>query len=89
MEVLERNDGEDALDPIFEYADASFNFINMFFSGGGFHNGIVHHLIYSIVKIHVHEDSLYYHATSGIDLHNPFKRFTQLINRMDWHVLNS
>ena len=51
----------------------SFYLSNMFFGGRGFHNDVFHQIVYIIVELHVHEDSLYYHDTSGIDIHNPFK----------------
>ena len=50
---------------------------NIFFDGGGIHNNIVYQIICSLVKIHFHKDSFYYHATSGIDFHNSL---TDLLN---------
>ena len=40
MEELERHSGNDASDPIFDFADGSINFINRLFVGGGVHNNI-------------------------------------------------
>ena len=43
------------------------------------HNNIFHQLVYSLFKIHFHEDILYYHATSGKYFHSLFLIFTQLV----------
>ena len=55
------------------YSYGYFNIINMFFSGGGVKNNIVHQLVYGLVKLYVHEDSMYYHATYEIYFYNTFK----------------
>ena len=80
MEVIERHSGNNALGTIFDCAYGYLNFSDMLFGGGGVHKTILYHLIYSVVKIHVHEDSLYYHATSGISFINHFK---DLLNCLD------
>ena len=73
MEVLKRHSGESAWVTLFECADGFFNFRNILFCGRGVHNYIVHKIIYSIVKLYVHDDSIYFNANSGIYFHNPFK----------------
>ena len=73
MEVLEQHSREDALITLFDCADGSLILRNLFFGGRGVHNEIFLHLIHSIVELHVHDNSLYYHATSGIYVHNLFK----------------
>ena len=50
-----------------------FKFLIKIFCGRGVHNYIVHKIIYIIVKLHVHDDSIYCNANSGIYFHNPFK----------------
>ena len=54
MEVLERNSDNDATGPIFDCADSYLDLSNMFFGVGGVHNEILHQIIYSLVKLHVH-----------------------------------
>ena len=76
MEVLEWHSVSDTLGPLFDCKDGYFHFRNMFFSSGGANDDIVHQFIYGIFKLHIYEESLYYHATSGIYFHIPFKRFT-------------
>ena len=65
MEVLERDSGDNASGIILDCEDGSINFRDVFFGCRGLHNGILHRLVYSFVEIHVHEDTLYYHITSG------------------------
>ena len=72
MEVLDRKISDDTSGPLLDCEYGSINFRDAFFCGGGVHNKIFHQLVYSLVKLHVHEDSMYYHATSGIDFHNLF-----------------
>ena len=72
MKVLERHSGDNKSINIFDCAYDYFNLSNILFRGGCVNNIILHQIIYGIVKLNFHEDSLYYHATSGIDFHNPF-----------------
>ena len=72
MEVLESNCGDNACVSLYDCAYGSLNFSNMLSGCIGFNNKIYHYFIYGIVKIHVHEDSLYYHSNSGIYCHNSF-----------------
>ena len=44
----------------------------MLFGEEGINGGINHQLIGVLVEIHVHKDSLYYHATMGVDFYNYF-----------------
>ena len=66
MEVIEWHSGKDASGPLFECAYGSINFINMFFGCGYFNDSIFRQLLYSLVELHAHEGSLYYHDTFGI-----------------------
>ena len=73
MEALEFHNVEDYLGSRFDYADGYFNFGYIFFGGGNFNNNIFHQLIYSLVKIQILEDRLYYHDISEIYCHKSFK----------------
>ena len=57
----------------------------MFFGSRGFHNEIFHRLVYSLVKIHVHKDSLY--CTTMLLLENIFiNLFNYLLNCLAVHI---
>ena len=68
----------------FDCADGYLYFRNNFFGGGGVYNCIYHELIYSIVELHGHDDGMYYHPTSRIDFHHPFK---DVLNRLALQVV--
>ena len=88
MEVLESHSDNDASGPLLECAYGSLNLRNVFFGGGGVDKvKFFHHII--LVELHVHEDSLYYHDTSGIDFHKPFLIFIQMLVCTGWYVFNS
>ena len=70
MELLGIRSGNNAYGPFLECTDCSLNFSMVLFGDGGFHSEIFNHLDYILVKLHVHEDSLYYHDTSGIYFHS-------------------
>ena len=72
MEVLESNSGDNESGHILDCADGYINLSEVFFGCGGVHNGIFYQLVYIIVELHVHEDSMYYHATSRIYCHHLF-----------------
>ena len=82
MEVLEKHSGNYSSGPLLDCADGSLNFSNILFGRGGVHGGIFCQLVYIFVEIHIHEDILYHHATSGIDFNNLFLRFNQLFRCM-------
>ena len=73
MEVLQSQIGTDISGPLLGCSDGYLNFSEVFFVSGGVHNDIFRQIVYSLVDFHVYEDGLYYHDTSGIDIHNPFK----------------
>ena len=73
MDVIECHSGENTWVTLFDCADIFFNFRNILFFGKGVHNGSVHKIIYSIVKLYAQDDSIYCNANSGICSHNPFK----------------
>ena len=89
MEVLKRNCGDNISDNLFDCVDCSFNLSKTFIRKGGVDNIIFHQITFGIVIIHSHKDNIYYHATSGIYLHNPLKIFNKLISHMGWHMLDS
>ena len=72
MGVPERHFGNDAYVPFLDCAGGSINFNNVLFGIRGIHNKIFHHLVYILVELYVHEDSLYYYTIYGIYFHNPF-----------------
>ena len=59
MKVIELHSDVNALGPLFECVDGYFNFSNILFGGGGFHDSDVCKLRYSPVKLYVHDDSMY------------------------------
>ena len=67
--VLESHIGNYASVPFIDCVDGFLNLNNVLFGGRSVHNGIYNNTVYSIVKLHDHEDSLYCHATSGTDFH--------------------
>ena len=80
MEVLERHSGENAWFTLFDCANGFLNLRKYLFYSRGVHNGSVHKIIYSIVKLHVHEDSLYCNDNSEIYFHKPFKYLLNFID---------
>ena len=70
MEVLGRHSGNNAYGTLFDYADGYLNFRDVFFGCGVVNTFFPYELVYSIFKLNVYEDSLYYHATSEIYFHN-------------------
>ena len=79
LESLESNSDENTSGNLFYCEKGSFNLINLLFTGGGVKNNIVDKLIYGLLRIHVHKDSLYYRATSGIYFNKTIKYF---LNRL-------
>ena len=55
VEALEIHRGNDTLGTFFDCADGSLNTRGMLFSVGGVNNGILYHIIYDPVKLHVYE----------------------------------
>ena len=82
MEVLESHSGNDESGYLLEFTYGYPSFINVLFGGGFFHNAIYYQLLYSLVKLHVHEDTLYY-------FHDLFLIFTQLLCLTCWYVFDS
>ena len=79
MGVLEIHGGEKTSGYLFECVGGLFNLSSMLLSDGDANNDSYHQIIYGLVKLYVHEESLYYHATSEIYFYNSFKRVTQLL----------
>ena len=59
----------------------------MLFGGGGIIGDIIHQIVDGLAKIHVNKSSFYNYADAGVDIHNYFKIFTQLLRCTGRHML--